>query len=154
MKRKLKSIQSVILIALFIFSAVSCSFNKNTSSNNENIKAKTTAEDWSIPFLPLSISNIKQIKLLSFTTKDGKTINKEATKDEKNRIINYLNSIKKYESKISDHSWPPPDSQIEILTKDNEVLIIRNLDNDKILIGYKYIAKQHDLYIILKELSE
>ena len=83
MKRKLKSIQSVILIALFIFSAVSCSFNKNTSSNNENIKAKTTAEDWSIPFLPLSNSNIKQIKLLSFTTIDGKTINKEATKDEK-----------------------------------------------------------------------
>ena len=154
MKRKLKSIQSVILIALSIFSAVSCSFNNNTSSNNENIKAKTTAEDRSIPFLPLTMKNIKEIKLEGYTVKDGKTINKAASKEEVKKIIGYLNNIKKYESKISDHSWPPPDSQIEIYTTDNKVIQIRGLDKDKILIGYRYIAKQPDLYLILKKLSD
>jgi hypothetical protein len=98
-----------------------------------------------IPCLPLSFKSIKEIKL------EG-TNDRLATEKEIREIVTLLNDKKKYDEMINDHSWPPPQSQIEILLKNGNVIQIRQCGYERVLIGYRYIVRQPEICKLLEKL--
>ena len=121
-----------------------------------------------IPYLPITKSNVLYIGLYGYSQEGRHSNNREATEEEMVQIINCLNNIGKYGSKVKIREYKngrPEASNIQVFTKDNarnenkNFMYVLEKDEGYIMIsrpqsGIGYIVKQPELNKILRELRQ
>lgn len=137
---------------LFVFLIILVAMTISTCDKGKNDKEK-------IPYLPISIDNVSYIGLY------GNSSSREATQQEIIQIVDWLNSIKEYDSKIDipqNSNGRPVPSSIRVFLKDtaySKSPYILERDNDAIIICIPetkkgYVVNQPELDHLLKELRK
>ena len=98
----------------------------------------------------LAVVPYPKYKIKTITIRNGGDIGRPATNVERERIINALYTLSKYENLAEDHSYPPPLTEIIIETSDNNSMHIRNLNNTLSIINLRYIIKSEEIHKILE----
>jgi uncharacterized protein YecE (DUF72 family) len=157
------------LIILLILASLFTSACERDKVNSDEISSLSISKDnvinGKIPFLPISANDILYIGLYGYSEKEQHSNNRNATNEEKNEIINWLNNIKNYESEIKTPKYnngKPEPSNIQIFTKDSvdtNFMYILEKDDGYIMIsrpqsGTGYIVKQSELNNLLKQLRK
>ena len=98
----------------------------------------------------LAVVPYPKYKIGTITIKDGRDSGRPATTIERERIINALYTLSKYEYIAEDHSYPPPQAEIIIETSDNNSVHIRNLNDTLSIINLRYVIKCEEIHKILE----
>lgn len=121
------------------------------------------------PFIPLTEKYVRRIGLYAYSESRNKSINRDATEEEKKKILEMFNDLKTYDKKIKKEppkNGKPSESNIQIFLKDSEVagsnlgiIYIVKYKEDKVLIGKSgnrdgYVIRSREFSDILDELRE
>lgn len=121
------------------------------------------------PFIPLTEKDVRRIGLYGYSKSRNKSINRDATGEEKKKILEMFNDLKTYDKKIKKEppkNGKPSESNIQIFLKDSEVagsnlgvIYIVKYKEDRVLIGKSgnrdgYVIRSKEFSDILDELRE
>ena len=98
----------------------------------------------------LSVVPYPKYKIGTITIRNGGDSGRPATNVERERIINALYTLSKYEYIAEDHSYPPSLTEIIIETTDNNSVHIRNLTATLSIINLRYVIKCEEIHKILE----
>lgn len=121
------------------------------------------------PFIPLAEKDVSRIGLHGYSKSKNISNNRDATEEEKKKILEMLNDLKTYDKKIKNKppkNGKPSESNIQIFLKDSEVvgsnlgvIYIVKYKEDRVLIGKSgnrdaYLIRSKEFSDVLDELRE
>lgn len=121
------------------------------------------------PFIPLTDKDVRRIGLYGYSESRNSSNNRDATEEEKKKILEMLNDLKTYDKKIKKEppkNGKPSESNMQIFLKENEavgsnleVIYIVKYKEDRMLIGESgnrdgYVIESREFSDILYGLRE